>query len=159
MQGFMLFLHVVGYAIWLGASLSFMVWGPAARKGSLEAWAHTWLVLGRVHRLLVAPACLVATATGIYLTMALAQSPADMGTATWLIVMEVLGLVAAVLTLAIAAPLMNRMGTLAERSLAKGAQEPQAEVVRKRLALVGSVVGVLILVSIYFAVLKPTSQG
>ena len=157
MHGFMLFLHVAGCAVWLGAQLSFMVWDPAAQKASLQAWAHTWMVLGRVQRALVSPACLVATVTGIYLTMALVRSQFDMGSAYWLMVMQGLGLLAALLTLAIATPMVNRMALLAERSLDKNAQDPQAEVVRKRLAVVSAVTLLMIVVSIFFAMLKPTA--
>jgi len=89
--------------------------------------------------------------------MSLVQRHFDMGSAVWLMVMQGLGLVAAVLTLAIATPLAARMGMLAARSLEKGVQDPSAEGVRRKLALVGSLSGVCILVAIYFGVLKPVS--
>jgi hypothetical protein len=47
------------------------------------------------------------------------------------------------------------MGTLAARSLEKGARDPLAESVRKKLALVGSIAGVLLILSIYFGEMKP----
>jgi hypothetical protein len=156
MFGFLLFLHWASFAVWLGSSLTFMIWGPAARGTSLEVWAHSWTTLARVQRSIVAPACLVATLTGVVLTMALVQRHFDMGSAVWLMVMQSLGLVAAVLTLAIATPLAGRMGMLAARSLEKGVQDPAAEGVRKKLAIVGSLVGACIIVAIFFSALKPT---
>jgi hypothetical protein len=155
----MLFLHVTSYSVWLGASLTFMLWGPASRRASLEVWAHSWMVLSTIQRVVVAPACLVATVTGVYLTMALVQSHFDMGSAVWLMVMQSFGLLAALLTLAIATPLVNRMGLLAARSLEKGVREPSAEAVRRRLALVGSIAGALIVVSIYFGEAKTVVSG
>jgi hypothetical protein len=64
--------------------------------------------------------------------------------------MQLLGLASALLTLGLATPLANRMGTLAARSLEKGARDPLAEGVRRKLALVGSIAGALLLLAIYF---------
>ena len=156
MRGTLLFLHIASFAVWLGASLTFMIWGPSARGASLEAWAHTWMTLAKVQRAIVAPACLVATLTGIFLTLALVQGHFDMGSAVWLMVMQSFGVVAALLTLAIATPMANRMGVLAARSLEKGVQEPSAESVRRKLALVGSLSGLFVIVAVYFGALRPT---
>lgn len=146
----MLFLHWAGFAVWLGAQLTFMVWGPAARDQPLQVWAHTWVTLAKVQRYIVAPACAVATVTGIVLTMQLAARHFDMGQATWLWIMQAFGILAAIFTLGFATPLANRMAYLAMRSLEKGEKDPAAERVRARLALLGSVGGVLILVAMYF---------
>jgi len=154
MHGLGLFLHAAGYSVWLGASLAFMVFGPAARKAPLASWAHTWITLAKVQRALVAPAAGVATVTGILLTMALAKAQFDLGSATWLMVMQGTGLVAAIITVVFATPLVNRMARLAERSLEKGEMDPAAERVRKAIALTSSISGVLMLVALYFGVTR-----
>jgi hypothetical protein len=154
MHGLTLFLHATTWAVWLGASLVFMVFGPAAKKLPLASWAHTWITLAKVQRVLVAPSAAIATVTGILLTMALVKSQFDMGSATWLMVMQGVGLVAAILTIVFATPLVNRMARLAERSLEKGQMDPAAERVRKALALTSSIAGVMILVAVYFGVAK-----
>jgi hypothetical protein len=102
----------------------------------------------------VAPAAAVATVTGIVLTMALAKAQFDLGAATWLMVMQGFGLVAGILTVAFATPLVNRMARLAERSLEKGEMDPAAERVRKALALTSTISGVMMLVALYFGVTK-----
>src|SRR5205814_4181180 len=137
MRGIEVTLHVVGVAVWLGAGLTFMIFGPASRRMPLESWANVWMTLATVQRVLVAPACGVATVTGILLAMGMAQLQA--GTATALMMMQILGLLAAILTIVFATPLASRMGRLAQRSLDKGAVEPAAEKVRKTLALISSV--------------------
>jgi len=157
MHGFAVFLHVITSSIWLGASLTFMVFGPAAKKVPLAQWAFTWITLGKVQRILVAPSAAVSTVTGIVLTMALAKAEADMGGATWLMLMQGFGLVAAILTIGFATPLINRLAALAERSLEKNAVEPAAERVRRLIATVSSIAGVMILVSFYFASAKPVA--
>ena len=148
-------MHWAGFSVWLGAQLTFMIFGPASRRMPLEAWAHTWLTLARVQRALIAPAAAAATVSGIVLTMALARAQFDMGT-SWLLVMQAFGLVAALLALGIVTPLANRMARLAARSLEKGEKDPLAERVRARLALVGSISGVFLLVALYFGALKPS---
>ena len=149
MFAFLLFAHVTSFAIWLGVSLTFMVWGPAVKGASVEVWAHSWMTLSRLQRSWVAPSCLIATLTGIVLTLQLVQRQSGTESLN-LMAMQLLGLASALLTLAIATPLASRMGTLAARSLEKGARDPMAEMVRGRLALVGSIAGVLLLLAIYF---------
>lgn len=149
-----LLLHWLGWAVWLGAGITFMVWGPAAKKAELAVWAHTWDVLARLQRAIVAPGCAVATVTGFALSMQYAQRGAGMG-AKWIVIMQLLGILAAILTIAIATPLANRMAFLAAKSLETGQRDPRAEPVRRKLALVSSVSGAFILVTVYVAVFKP----
>ena len=154
MQRFGLFLHVLGVALWLGASFAFMVIGPAAKRMPLEAWAHTWQTLAKVQRIIVAPAAAVTLVTGILLTMSLATSGFEMGNALWLMIMQGLGLLAGVIALIVATPLLNRMAALAQRSLEKGQIDPAAERVRRAAAIAGSVAGLLILVALWFSVTR-----
>lgn len=155
MNGMIRFLHWAGFSIWLGAQLTFMVWGPVVRDAGLETWAHTWRTLGKVQRWVVAPAALVATVTGIILTMQLASQHFDVAGTTWLWGMQAFGVLAAVLALGIATPLANRMAWLAEQSVADGVRDPRAEAVRKKLAWAGSLSGVSILAALYFGAVGP----
>jgi hypothetical protein len=141
-----LVIHVVAFAIWLGASLSFMVVGPLSRGLSLEGWAACWQALARVQRYLVAPFCAITTLTGIVIIMARVNE----GMTGGLLMMVVSGLLAAVLTLAFATPLVNRLERLALRSLERQQIDPQFEKVRKLLAVLGSIAGVMILLAAYF---------
>ena len=141
-----LVVHVVAFAIWLGASLTFMVVGPLSRTLPLEQWAACWRALARVQRLLVAPFCAITTVSGIIIIMARVSAGMTFG----LMMMTVFGLASAVLTLAFATPLTNRLERLAMRSLEKQAIDPQFERVRKTLAAIGSVAGVMILVAAFY---------
>lgn len=150
----LLFVHWFGFCVWLGAQLAFMVFGPAAKKMSLESWANTWVTLAKVQRVLIAPAAAAATVTGIALTMAAAKTmPQDMGKA-WLMGMQTTGLLAGILALVVVTPLVNRMARLAVRSLEQGQQDPLAERVRSRLALVASITGAFIIVALFFGVIR-----
>jgi hypothetical protein len=103
----------------------------------------------------VAPSVVVATLTGFALTMQLMSRQKDVGSAAWLVGMQAFGLLAAILALAIGSPLANRMGWVAQQSLADGERDPRAELVRKRLAIVGTVTGLFILAAIYFGAMSP----
>ena len=142
------FLHWVGIAVWLGAQLTFMVWGPMTREAGLEAWAHTWKTLARVQSLMIAPAAALATVTGLVMTMQLVGLHAD--ETSPLELMQGFGTVAGVAAVAVVTPLANRVAYFAQLSLEKGQKDPRADRARRYLALAGTLVGVLILVALYF---------
>ena len=159
MNGLLRFLHWTGFSIWLGAQITFMVWVPVSKAAKLETWAHVWSTLAKVQRWVVAPSVMVATLTGFALTMQLMARQKDVGGAAWLVGMQAFGILAAILALAITSPLVNRMGWVAEQSLADGAKDPRAERVGKRLAIVGTVTVVFILAAIYFGAMSPPIGG
>jgi hypothetical protein len=147
------FLHWVGIATWLGAQLTFMVWGPQTKAAGLEAWAHTWKTLARVQGLLIAPAAALATITGIVMTMQLVGLHADEAPALW--AMQGFGLLAGVVAVAVVTPLANRVAYYAHLSLDKGQKDPRAEKARVLLAWAGSITGVVILAALYFGARAP----
>jgi hypothetical protein len=155
MNTFLRFLHWAGFSVWLGAQLSFMVWVPVSRTAPLEVWAHVWKTLAKLQRWVVAPAVVAATLTGFALTMQLVSRQRDAAGAAWLVGMQAFGVLAAILALALTAPMANRMGWVAEQSLADGVKHPAAEAVRKRLAIVGTATGICILAAIWFGSMSP----
>jgi len=137
------FLHWIGIAVWLGAQLTFMVWGPLTKSAGLEAWAHTWKTLARVQGLLVAPAAALATITGIVMTMQLVGQHVD--ETPPLELMQGFGILAGVAAVAVVTPL----------SLEKGQKDPRADRARGFLALSASLVGACIIVALYFGAQAP----
>ncbi len=147
------FLHWAGISMWLGAQLSFMVWGPLTKAATLEAWAHTWKTLAKVQGFIVAPAAAVATITGIVMTMQLVGQHAEQPPNLWL--MQGFGLLAGVMAIGVVTPLVNRIAVYAHASLAAGQRDPRAERTRVALAWAGSITGVMILVALYFGARTP----
>lgn len=146
----LLFLHWVGFSVWLGAQMTFMVWGMAAKNAGLEPWAHTWITLEKVQRVIVLPAAVIATVSGLVLTMRLAGQHVDLGGAIWLMGMQGAGLVAGILAIFVVTPLTGKMARAAKRSLDAGERKPEAEPVRVKLAWAGTIAGNLILLSLGF---------
>jgi hypothetical protein len=147
------FLHWAGFSIWLGAQLTFMVWGPQTKGASLEAWAHTWKTLAKVQGYIIAPAAAVATLTGIMMTMQIVSLHAEPSAALW--AMQGFGLLAGVLAVGVVTPLANRAAAWAHASLAAGQKDPRAERARVALAWTGSITGALILVGLWFGAQAP----
>ncbi|HEY2806275.1 MAG TPA: hypothetical protein VGI92_10510 [Gemmatimonadales bacterium] len=146
----LLFLHITGVAIWLGAGFTFMIFGPAAKRMPLESWANVWITLAAVQRRLIIPACIVTIVTGIIMTMQMVTSHA--GVSGSLLMMQAFGVVAAGITIAVSTPLAARMARLARRSQESGTMDPGADRVRKALAIAGSISGVLVLGALFFGV-------
>ncbi len=159
MSTFLRFLHWAGFSVWLGAQLTFLVWVPLSRTVALDPWAHVWKTLAKLQRWVIGPAVVVATLTGIVLTMQLATRGREAAGAVWLVGMQVTGVLAAVVALALVAPLTNRMGWLAEQSLADGEKHPAAERTRSRLALAGWVTGVFVVAALWFGAMAPAAGG
>lgn len=145
----LLFLHWVGFSVWLGAQMTFMVWGMATKNAGLEPWAHTWITLEKVQRVIVLPAAVIATVSGLVLTMRLAGQHVDIA-AVWLMGMQGAGLVAGILAIFVVTPLTGKMARAAKRSLDAGERKPEAEQVRVKLAWAGTIAGNLILLSLGF---------
>ncbi len=149
----LLFLHWVGFSVWLGAQLTFMVWGPQNRAAGLEAWAHAWKTLAKVQGFVIAPAAALATITGVVMTMQLVGMHADETSALGL--MQGFGLLAGIVAIAVVTPLANRVAMYAQASLAAGQKDARAEKARVLLSWAGSVTGVLILVALWFGAQAP----
>jgi uncharacterized membrane protein len=155
MYRFIVALHVIATAGWLGAALSFLVIGSASRQLPLETRAHIWMLFARVQRAIIGPASAIATVTGLGLTMSLAKGSLEVSSTTWLIVMQGFGLVGGIIAIAFATPMANRLAAVASRSLSKGALDPAAEKVSSAFTTVTALAAAMVVVAFYFGVAKP----
>jgi hypothetical protein len=106
---FVRFLHVIGIALWLGAGAAALVFATAARQDTPMRLPRV-LLLGRLYTLLIAPGAMLATASGLALTM-MAASGADsdrLGEPA-LAAMQSMGLLAGVLEIFVAFPTAQRL--------------------------------------------------
>jgi hypothetical protein len=106
---FVRFLHVIGIALWLGAGAVALLFATAARQDTPMRLPRV-LLLGRVYSLLIAPAAMLATASGLALTM-LAASGGDgarLGEPA-LAAMQSMGLLAGILEIFVAFPTAQRL--------------------------------------------------
>jgi uncharacterized membrane protein len=150
---FVRFLHLLGIGLWMGGVLAALVVvgsqasDPPALRGAayrLGAKLYSWLV---------APGAVLATASGLAITMMVSSSGygaqlGDPAVAT----MQVVGLVAGLLEIFVSFPASQRLGRIAFLNQA-GELPAAAERLRSRTARVSSTTVVLVLVALYAGVI------
>ncbi len=143
MRGFWLFVHIIGFSLWLGGGLASMVAGVAAKSFSPENRLSAYRVLGAVQRILVGPGAVAVLLSGFILSTSYMQSGSVPG---WLMLMMVAGSVAGILALALSVPTAAQLGRL---QVDPSGELPESFAgLRKRLVLVASISGLLALVAL-----------
>jgi hypothetical protein len=141
------FLHIIGIALWLGAGVVGLLFAVGARQDT-PMRVPRLLLLSRVYSLVIAPGAMLATATGIALTMT--AMSAGFGAALGsppLAAMQALGLVAGLLEVFVAFPTAQRLAGFAAATLDGAAWGGEA--LRRRLVGLVSVTLSLVVVATY----------
>jgi uncharacterized membrane protein len=155
------FLHLIGIGLWLGGGTAVLALGTAA--GSAGAGrAERLSLLSRLYGMIVGPGAVLATLSGIALTMLVSSRgegarlghPAAVG-------MEVLGLVAGVLEIFVTFPAAQRLGRLI--AAAEPAEETRAgERLRRRVTVMLGVTLALVVIATLLGVVPlpgPAPRG
>jgi uncharacterized membrane protein len=148
----MRFLHLAGIGVWLGAGAAALLLARMAAGDAPERRADRLEQVGRFYAWLVAPAAILATASGLAITMMAASAGygARLG-APASAAMQVLGLVAGGLEIFGAFPASQRMLRVvvaAEHGELAGAGERQ----RRRLVRLSPVSLSLVVIALYLGV-------
>lgn len=139
-----LFLHLLGFVLWLGGALAAMVMGIAAKHEDRAGLAATVRAQAAVHRAAVLPGALLTVLTGLVLTFRV-MGDVYAGNNGWLILMQATGIIAALISLFIAVPTAARLG----RVDPTGATAAYFDELRARQRIVSSVAGTLGLVALF----------
>src|SRR2546425_10791192 len=67
MRGLWLFVHVIGFTLWLGGGIATMVAGVSAKRFAPAERLKAYQVIGAIQRLLVAPGALGVVLSGLAL--------------------------------------------------------------------------------------------
>ena len=148
MTPLLVLLHVLGFALWMGGGYATMVAGIRGRREDRSNQAAVVRIQGAIARTLIAPGCLLALVTGVFLSLRLVGS--STAPSIWLMVMQGAGLVAGGLTLFVSLPTSARLG----RVEPVGETAALFDALRKRVALVGSIAGTLGLIALVAGVLN-----
>jgi hypothetical protein len=134
---FWLFLHFLGFVMWLGGALGNMFAGIRSRsepRDQLNAVART---MGAVYRMVILPGALLTVVSGLVLTLVVYGGPGAMLTISrWLMAMQGFGLIAALITLIGTIPTAARVTRVDAVT-----QAPQFDALRKRTARLGMISG------------------
>ena len=133
-----LFLHLLGFTMWLGGGIGAMFAAISAKKESREALAGVLRGQAAVQRLIIGPGALITVLSGLILTLNV-DSRFGAGTGSvgpWLMVMQVSGLAAGLLTLFVTVPTSARLARLDPEAHPAGFDR-----LRQRMRVVGAVSG------------------
>lgn len=155
-RGILLFVHVVGFALWFGVTLTLALLAVRANRTGEPA------AIGFVYRassaLLRGPGLvgmLLTIGSGFGLTAVMGYGVFRPFPNHWLFQMQLLGSIAFLLALFIQLPNAERLARAAEASAAAGEDSAAFVRFRRRSAIVGSVNGTLLLVVALLATLRP----
>jgi Predicted integral membrane protein (DUF2269) len=134
---FYLFLHLLGFTMWLGGGMASMVASIAAKREDRRGLGAVVRAQSALQRAVIAPGALLTVLSGLLLTLGAGRSEIA-GANIWLIIMQAAGLIAALLTLFIAVPTAARLGRL-DPEASPGAFDEM----RQRLRLIATFSGLL----------------
>ena len=140
-----LFLHLLGFTMWLGGALAAMIGAIAAKREDRAALGAVVRAQAAVHRALIGPGAILTVFSGLMLTFMVTGRLGELaGFNLWLAVMQGAGIVAALLVLLIALPTAAKLSRLDPNGQTAG----YFDELRQRQRVVGSIAGVLGLVAL-----------
>jgi hypothetical protein len=144
MMRFWLFLHLLGFTMWLGGALASMVAGIAARREDRAGLGAVARSQAAIHKTVIAPGALLTVLSGLILTFSVAGQMGELVGFSWLMVMQGAGLLGALLVLLVGLPTAAKLARL--DPLGPGAAF--FDELRGRQKIVASVSGTLALVAL-----------
>jgi hypothetical protein len=140
-----LFLHLLGFTMWLGGSLGVMVAAVAARREDRSGVGAVVRTQAAIQKVIVAPGALLTVLSGLILTFSVAGRSGELvGFSIWLVIMQGAGIVAALLTLLITLPMASKLARLDP----VGPHAAYYDELRQRQRVVASISGTLGLVAL-----------
>lgn len=139
-----LFLHLLGFTMWLGGAIASMIVGIAAKREDRNGLGAVVRAQSKLTKVAIAPGALLTVLSGLILTFQL--SGGDLaGFSIWLVIMQGAGVIAGLITLLIALPTATRLGRLDPA----GEAARYFDELRVRQRIVASIAGTLGLVALF----------
>jgi hypothetical protein len=139
-----LFLHLLGFTMWLGGAIASMIIGIGAKREDRSCLGAVVRAQAMLTKVAIAPGSVLTVLSGLILTFQL--SGGDLaGFSFWLVVMQSAGFIAAIITLLIALPTATRLGRLDPN----GEAARYFDELRARQRIVASIAGTFGLVALF----------
>jgi uncharacterized membrane protein len=138
---FWVFVHLLGFTLWLGGAMAAMFVGIASRSEDRASLGAVARALAVVHKRVVSPGAVLAVVSGLVLSFKVGDVPAP---SRWLMAMQGAGLVGALLNLAVVLPTASR----AARIDPTGPNGGYFDELRTRMRVVGMIAGTLGLIAL-----------
>jgi hypothetical protein len=139
-----LFLHLLGFTLWLGGAIAAMIMGIAAKREDRHGMGAVIRAQASLMKAAIAPGAILAVLSGLILTFQLSSGDLP-GFSTWLVIMQGAGIVAALLTLLISLPTATKLSRLDPLGEAAG----YFDELRQRQRIVASISGTFGLVALF----------
>ena len=139
------FLHIVGFTLWIGGALAAMVAGIASKREDRAGLGAVVRAQAAVHKVLIAPGALLAVLSGVMLTFArTGGSGGEIGFSFWLVLMQGAGLVGALIVLLVGLPTSSKLARIDPL----GPNAAYFDELRQRQRITGSIAGVFALAAL-----------
>ena len=139
-----LFLHLLGFTLWLGGAIAAMIMGIAAKREDRHGLGAVVRAQASLMKVAIAPGAILAVLSGLILTFQVTGGEVP-GFSIWLIIMQGTGMVAALLTLLISLPTAAKLSRLDPIGEAAG----YFDELRQRQRIVASISGTFGLVALF----------
>jgi uncharacterized protein YybS (DUF2232 family) len=140
-----LFLHLLGFTLWLGGAIASMIVGIAAKREDRHGIGAVVRAQTQLTKIAIAPGALLTVLSGLILTFSTtAQTGELVGFSLAFVIMQGAGILAALLTLLIMLPTSAKLGRLDPVGEAAG----YFDELRQRQRIVASISGMLGLVAL-----------
>ena len=139
------FLHIIGFTMWIGGGLAAMVAGIVSKNEDRAGLGAVVRVQAAMHRILVAPGALLAVLSGLMLTFAVTSLHGGAaGFSLWLVLMQGAGIVGALIVLMVGLPTASKLARIDP----EGPNAAYFDELRTRQRVSGSLAGMLALAAL-----------
>jgi hypothetical protein len=140
-----LFLHLLGFTMWLGGGLAVMVAGVASKREERAGMGAVVRAQAAVYKAIIGPGALLAVLSGLILTFSVSARIGELvGFSVWLLIMQGAGVLGALIVLLIGLPTAAKLSRLDP----VGSGAAYFDELRQRQRVVGSVSGTLALLAL-----------
>ena len=139
-----LFLHILGFALWIGGAVASMVAGVAAKREGREGLGVVARAQAAIQKVLIGPGALLTVLSGLMLTFGITGRTGDLvGFNLWLVLMQAAGVIGALVALLISLPTASKLARIDP----VGPHADYFDELRARQRITASIAGVLAVVA------------
>jgi hypothetical protein len=140
-----LFLHILGFTLWIGGAIASMVAGVSAKREGREGVGVVARAQAAIQKVLIGPGALLTVLSGLMLTFGITgQTGGLVGFNLWLVLMQAAGIVGALVALLISLPTASKLARLDPA----GPHADYFDELRARQRVTASIAGVLALAAL-----------